>query len=96
MSEGSATGGGRTNREWNSATVALHVDFLTSKREKGIMPTNGLWKSGGFLFLRVPAILILLFHRVRALQVGTVPFTRNVQTLVLKILPIHCGPAAVH
>ena len=41
------------------------------------MPTNGFWKTGGFPFLSVSAILMQLFHLLHALQVGTVPFTRN-------------------
>ena len=44
------------------------------------MPTNGFWRAGGFLFLSVSAILILLFHRLLALQGGIVPFTRNTYT----------------
>ena len=50
---------------------------ISSKRQRRIMPTNGFWRTGGFLFLSVSAILILLFHRLLALQVGIVPFTRN-------------------
>ena len=40
------------------------------------MPTNGFWKTGGS-FVSVFAILKLLFHRLRALQVGIVPCTGN-------------------
>ena len=41
------------------------------------MPTYGFWSTGEFQFLSVSAILMLLFHRLRALQVGIVPFTTN-------------------
>ena len=53
-------------------------NIISSKRQRRIMPTNGFWRTGGFLFLSVSAILILLFHRLLALQVGIVPFTRNI------------------
>ena len=52
-------------------------DTISSKRQKRIMPTNRFWRNGGFLLLSVSAILIPLFHRLLALQVGSVPFTRN-------------------
>ena len=41
------------------------------------MPANRFWRTRGFPFLSDSAILIQLFHRLRALQVGTVPLTRN-------------------
>ena len=45
------------------------------------MPTNGFWKTGRFPFRSVFGILMLLFHRLRVLQVGIVPFTRNAYKL---------------
>ena len=50
---------------------------IFSTRQRRIMPTNGFWRTGKFLFLSVSAILILLFHRLLALEVGIVPCTRN-------------------
>ena len=50
---------------------------IFSKRQRRIMPTNRFWRTRRFLFLSVSAILILLFHRLLALQVGIVPCTRN-------------------
>ena len=40
------------------------------------MPTNTFWRPG-LLFPNVSAILILLFHRLRALPVGSTLFTRS-------------------
>ena len=51
---------------------------ISNKRQKRIMPTNGFWKTGRFPFRSVFGILMLLFHRLRVLQVGIVPFTRNI------------------
>ena len=68
---------------------------ISRKRRRRIMPTNGFWRTGGFLFLSVSAILILLLHRLLALQVGIVPLTRNTSNLghsFSKILPIIVGP----
>ena len=85
--------------------VGLHANFVwigtkknsvrnttSSKRQRCIMPTNTSWRTGGFLFLSVSAILILLFHRLRALQVGIVPFTRNTYKPWTFILENSAGP----
>ena len=63
----------RTDRSRSSWTC----NTICSKRRSRIMPTNVFWKTGGFPSLSVSAILMQLFHRLHALQVGTVPFTRN-------------------
>jgi len=57
--------------------TAWICNTITSKRQRRIMPTYGFWRTGGFLFLSGSAILILLFHRLLALQVRIVLFTRN-------------------
>ena len=56
-------------------------NFSSNKRQKRIMPTNGFWKTGRFPFRTAFGTLMLLFHRLRALQVGIVPFTRNIYKL---------------
>ena len=55
----------------------LTRNTICSKRQRRIMPTNRFSKTGRFPFLNVSAILMQLFHRLHALQVGTIPFTRN-------------------
>ena len=41
------------------------------------MPARESWRTAEFPILSVFSILLLLFHRLRALQVGIVPYTRN-------------------
>ena len=41
------------------------------------MSTSKLWKTGGFPFLSISAILMPLFHRLNALQVGIIPCTQE-------------------
>ena len=68
----------RTDRNKNFWTG----NSISSKWQKHIMPTNGIWKTEGSSFFSNFAILMLLFHRLFALQVGIVPGTKkNIQTL---------------
>ena len=53
---------------------------ISTKRQQRIMPTRGFWKTGEFPFLSVFSILLLLFHRLRALQVGIVPYIQGTHT----------------
>ena len=62
---------------WIGTKKTWICNTISSKRQRRIMPTNRFWRTGGFLFLSVSAILILLFHRLLAFQVGIVPFTKN-------------------
>ena len=63
------------------------------------MPTNKFWRTGGFSFLSISGILMQLFHRLRALQAASY-HSRGTHTNLgpsfSEILPIHCGPSAVH
>ena len=55
------------------------------------MPTNSCW-TGRFSFLSVSDILILLFHPLRALHVGILPFTTNTYKPSTFIFENFAGP----
>ena len=58
-----------------------HSQYHLLQGVEAFMPTNKFWRTGAFSFLSISAILMQLFHRLRALQVGIVPFTRNTYKL---------------